>query len=202
MTSADSHVGRPWRQQNDPCTRWFQGFNSPAGPFHGLAEALPSLSGVPSRRRGQVDSTDRGSVPRSLRGGRTGSQTMTVSRRVAERDLLSPAHLAKRRVNPARSEDVNLYSADAGLRAVLAAPALVAGRDDLAMMGEPVEQGRGHLGIAEHRGLFADGETAAITGRAGQTATPIDQPHTTRVSSTRSRPSARTASWMRFAELR
>ena len=41
----------------------------------------------------------------------------------------------------------------------------------------------------------------AIT-KAGQTARLIDQPHTTWVSSTRSRPSARTASWMGFAELR
>lgn len=43
--------------------------------------------------------------------------------------------------------------------AVLEAPALVAGLDDLAMVGEPVEQRRGHLGVAgEHAWPFPEGE--------------------------------------------
>ena len=41
---------------------------------------------------------------------------------------------------------------------MLEAPAFVAGLDDLAVMGQPVEQRRGHLGIAEHAGPFAEGE--------------------------------------------
>ena len=49
-------------------------------------------------------------------------------------------------------------TAGALLRAVLETPAFVAGIDDLAMMGEPVEQGRGHPGNAEHLGPFAEGE--------------------------------------------
>ncbi len=43
--------------------------------------------------------------------------------------------------------------------AVLEAPALVAGLDDLAMVGEAVEQRRGHLGVAgEHARPFPEGE--------------------------------------------
>ena len=43
--------------------------------------------------------------------------------------------------------------------AVLEAPALVAGLDDLAMVGEPVEQRRGHLGVAgEHARPLPEGE--------------------------------------------
>jgi transposase len=41
---------------------------------------------------------------------------------------------------------------------VLEAPALVAGLDDVAVMGEPVEESGGHLGIAEDRWPFAEGE--------------------------------------------
>ena len=48
--------------------------------------------------------------------------------------------------------------AGAGLRAVLEAPTLVAGFDDLAVMGEAVEQRGGHLGVAEHRGPFSEGK--------------------------------------------
>jgi hypothetical protein len=44
------------------------------------------------------------------------------------------------------------------LGAVLEAPALVAGLDDVAMMGEAVEQRGRHLGIAEHSLPFAEGE--------------------------------------------
>ena len=41
---------------------------------------------------------------------------------------------------------------------VLEAPAFVAGFDDVAVVSEPVEQSGGHLGIAEHRGPFAEGQ--------------------------------------------
>ena len=37
-----------------------------------------------------------------------------------------------------------------GSEAVLEAPALVAGLDDVAVVGEAVEQGGGHLGVAEY----------------------------------------------------
>ena len=42
--------------------------------------------------------------------------------------------------------------------AVLEAPALVAGLDDVAVMREAIEQGRGHFGIAEDARPFAEGE--------------------------------------------
>ena len=45
-----------------------------------------------------------------------------------------------------------------GSGAVPEAPALVAGLDDLAVMGEAVEQGRGHLGVAEDARPLAEGE--------------------------------------------
>ena len=38
------------------------------------------------------------------------------------------------------------------------APALVAGLDDVAVMGEAVEQGRGHLRVAEHGWALAEGK--------------------------------------------
>lgn len=44
------------------------------------------------------------------------------------------------------------------LRAVFEAPGLVAGLDDLAVMREPVEQCRGHLGVAEDGRPFAEGQ--------------------------------------------
>jgi hypothetical protein len=37
-------------------------------------------------------------------------------------------------------------------------PAVIAGLDDVAVMGQPVEQRGGHLGVAEHTGPFAKGE--------------------------------------------
>jgi hypothetical protein len=37
-------------------------------------------------------------------------------------------------------------------------PTVVAGLDDVAMMGQAVEKRGSHLGIAEHAGLFAEGE--------------------------------------------
>ena len=45
----------------------------------------------------------------------------------------------------------------AGSGAVLEAPALVAGLDDLAVVGETIEQGGGHLGIAEDGRPLAEG---------------------------------------------
>ena len=42
--------------------------------------------------------------------------------------------------------------------AILKAPAVVAGLDDVAMMGETIEQSRRHLRIAEHARPFAKGE--------------------------------------------
>lgn len=42
--------------------------------------------------------------------------------------------------------------------AVFEAPAVVAGLDDVAVMGEPVEERGGHLGVAEDGGPFAEGE--------------------------------------------
>ena len=37
------------------------------------------------------------------------------------------------------------------------APVVVAGLDDVGVMGQPVEQRSGHLDIAEHAGPFAEG---------------------------------------------
>lgn len=42
--------------------------------------------------------------------------------------------------------------------AAFESPAVVAGLDDVAVMGQPVEQRGGHLGVAEHTGPFAEGE--------------------------------------------
>ena len=42
--------------------------------------------------------------------------------------------------------------------AVLEAPAFVTGFDDVAVVGEPIEEGGGHLGVAEHGGPLAEGE--------------------------------------------
>ena len=44
------------------------------------------------------------------------------------------------------------------LTAVFEAPAVVAGLDDIAVMGDAVEQSRGHLGIAERRRPLPEGE--------------------------------------------
>ncbi len=45
-----------------------------------------------------------------------------------------------------------------GSTAVLEAPALVAGLDDVAVVGQAVEHGGGHLGIAEHLGPVGEGQ--------------------------------------------
>ena len=44
------------------------------------------------------------------------------------------------------------------LDAVFKAPAVVAGFDDIAVMGEPVEQRGGHLGVAEDGCPFAEAQ--------------------------------------------
>ena len=56
-------------------------------------------------------------------------------------------------------------TAGAGSGAVLEAPALVSGLDDLAMMGQAVEQGCGHLGVAEDGRPFAEGEVGGDDDR-------------------------------------
>jgi hypothetical protein len=42
--------------------------------------------------------------------------------------------------------------------AALESPAVIAGLDDVAMMGQPVEQRGRPLGVAEHAGPFTEGE--------------------------------------------
>ena len=51
-----------------------------------------------------------------------------------------------------------LGSSALALRAGLEAPGFVAGLDDLAVVGEPVEQCGCHLGVAEDGWPFAEGE--------------------------------------------
>ena len=58
--------------------------------------------------------------------------------------------------------------------AVLEAPALVAGLDDVAVMGEAVEQRGGHLGVAEDARPFAEGEVGGDDDR-GLLVEPADQ---------------------------
>ena len=41
-------------------------------------------------------------------------------------------------------------------RTVLEAPAFVSGLNSLTMVSQPVQQGRGHLLVAEHAGPFAE----------------------------------------------
>ena len=52
--------------------------------------------------------------------------------------------------------------------AVLEAPVLLAGLDDPAMVDEPVEQRRGHFGVAgEDAGPFPEGEVGGDHDRGG-----------------------------------
>ena len=44
------------------------------------------------------------------------------------------------------------------LVAAFEAPTVIPGLDDVAVMGQAVEQRRGHLGVAEDAGPFAEGE--------------------------------------------
>ena len=60
------------------------------------------------------------------------------------------------------------------LRAVLEAPGFVAGLDDLAMVGEPIEQRGGHLGVAEYGGPFAERQVGGDDDR-GPFVEPADQ---------------------------
>jgi hypothetical protein len=46
------------------------------------------------------------------------------------------------------------------------APTVVAGLDDIAMVGQAVEQRSGHLSIAEHAGPFAEGEVGGGNDRS------------------------------------
>lgn len=43
-------------------------------------------------------------------------------------------------------------------RAVFEAEAVVSGFEDMAMMGKPIQQRRGHLGVTEDAGPFAEAE--------------------------------------------
>jgi hypothetical protein len=52
-----------------------------------------------------------------------------------------------------------------GSGAVFKAPALVAGFDDFAVMGEPVEQRGRHLGVAEDAGPFTKGQVGGDDDR-------------------------------------
>ena len=58
--------------------------------------------------------------------------------------------------------------------AVLEAPAVVAGLDDVAVMGEAVEQRGGHLGVAEDARPFAEGQVGGDDDR-GPLVEPADQ---------------------------
>ena len=51
------------------------------------------------------------------------------------------------------------------LDAVFKAPAVVAGFDDIAVMGEPVEQRGGHLGVAEDGRPFPEGQVGGDDDR-------------------------------------
>jgi len=69
---------------------------------------------------------------------------------------------------------------DKGLRvgsgglAVLEAPAFVAGLDDVAVMRETIEKGRGHLGVPEDSGPLAEGEIGGDDDR-GALVEPADK---------------------------
>jgi hypothetical protein len=51
------------------------------------------------------------------------------------------------------------------ITAAFEAPTVVAGLDDIAMVGQAVEQRGGHLGIAEHAGPFAESEVGGDNDR-------------------------------------
>ena len=52
-----------------------------------------------------------------------------------------------------------------GSGAVLEAPALVAGLDDIAVVGEAIEERGGHFGVAKHTRPFAEGEVGGDDDR-------------------------------------
>ena len=56
----------------------------------------------------------------------------------------------------------------------LEAPTVVAGLDDVAVVGEPIEQRGRHLGIAEHARPFAEGKVGGDDDR-GALVEPADE---------------------------
>ena len=52
------------------------------------------------------------------------------------------------------------------ITAAFEAPTVVAGLDDIAMVGQAVEQRGGHLGIAEYAGPFAESEVGGDNDRS------------------------------------
>jgi hypothetical protein len=58
--------------------------------------------------------------------------------------------------------------------AALEAPAVVAGLDDVAVVGQPIEQRGRHLGVPEHAGPFAEGEVCGDDDR-GALVAPADE---------------------------
>src|ERR1700760_2596138 len=86
---------------------------------------------------------------------------------------LSPIGLAG--MDPLRSvTSRNLGHAESGSGAVLEAPALVAGLDDVAMMCQAVEQRGRHLGVAKHARPFAKRQIRCHDDR-GLLVEPTDQ---------------------------
>ena len=63
--------------------------------------------------------------------------------------FLTAVHTARRSWSGLRSRAGSGSLAARGSEPVLEAPALVAGLDDVAVMGQPVEERRGHFGVAE-----------------------------------------------------
>ena len=70
--------------------------------------------------------------------------------------------------------------------AVFEAPALVAGFDDLAMMGQAIEERRRHLGVAKYTGPIAKGQVGgdddrgALIEPVSASEAPIAMPSTSR----------------------
>jgi hypothetical protein len=58
--------------------------------------------------------------------------------------------------------------------AALETPAVIAGFDDVAMVGQAIEQRGGHLGVAEHAGPFTEGEVRGDDDR-GPLVEPADE---------------------------
>jgi hypothetical protein len=56
----------------------------------------------------------------------------------------------------------------------LEAPTVVAGFDDVAVVGQPIEQRGGHLGVAEHARPFAEGQIGGDDDR-GALVEPTDE---------------------------
>src|SRR5262245_2155551 len=60
------------------------------------------------------------------------------------------------------------------ITAALEAPAVVAGLDDVAVMGQAIQQGSGHLCVAEDAGPFTEGEIGGDEDR-GALVQPADK---------------------------